>query len=158
MFSPKSYASINIGASSSAENVFKLKIFSLAVLCVSFFFWMWAVLNTITTVDVFDYGVYSFAGSILSSIYIFLKSRGGLNNFYPIGVVWRMVILISHLTVVANYGLGIMFAMNVGQRIYVHFLTYCVIFAILWLSVAIIGWTLITKTMHIEEDRADDFF
>lgn len=119
---------------------------------------MWAVLNTITTVDVFDYGVYSFAGSILSSIYIFLKSRGGLNNFYPIGVVWRMVILISHLTVVANYGLGIMFAMNVGQRIYVHFLTYCVIFAILWLSVAIIGWTLITKTMHIEEDRADDFF
>lgn len=61
----------------------------------------------------------------------------------PPGKNLRAFAVLTQLTVVANYMLGTLFAFTAGPRIYVYFATYCVIFSLIWLMVAYIGWVLL---------------
>ena len=117
----------------------------------------------------FDLGVFSFFGSGVSSAFLLctLKPCGycgrkavdkedkldngirrpnktmdrALSHAQP-GKCLSAFVILTHLTVVANYMLGILFAFTAGPRIYVYFAAYCVIFALLWLIVAYAGWVL----------------
>lgn len=60
----------------------------------------------------------------------------------PPGKHLRAFAVLTQLTVVANYMLGILFAFTAGPRIYVYFATYCVVFSLTWLVAAYIGWVL----------------
>ena len=65
-------------------------------------------------------------------------------NHSPPSTYLRAFMVLTQLTVVANYMLGILFSFTAGSRVYVYFATYCIIFSILWLVVAFAGWTLVT--------------
>mmetsp|Transcript_3041 Transcript_3041/g.6669 ORF Transcript_3041/g.6669 Transcript_3041/m.6669 type:complete len:299 (+) Transcript_3041:96-992(+) len=62
----------------------------------------------------------------------------------PPGTSLRAFVAMTQATVVANYLLGILFALTAGTRVYVYFATYCFIFSLLWLMVAYAGWVLIS--------------
>ncbi|KAL3802832.1 hypothetical protein HJC23_007609 [Cyclotella cryptica] len=49
----------------------------------------------------------------------------------------------THLIVVANYLLGLLFAMTAGKHIYIYFASYCFTFSILWLITAMACWVLL---------------
>lgn len=55
----------------------------------------------------------------------------------------RAFAVLTHLTVAANYMLGILFSLTAGKRVYVYFATYCFIFSLIWLIVAYSGWVLV---------------
>ena len=114
--------------------------------------------NTFTMKKGFDLGILSFAGSASSSIYVHQITKNGLEDFIPCSVVGRMAILVTHIFVAANYALGLIFALTVGSTVYVRFATYCAIFTLIWIAVAVQGWNFITKTMDIgvEEDDEDE--
>ena len=119
----------------------------------------------------FDLGVFSFFGSGVSSALLLRSALGGkccrrkkhmvqsegVDNYgirrpnqitdralthEPPGKCLRAFVALTHLTVAANYMLGILFAFTAGQRIYVYFATYCVIFSLLWLVAAYVGLAL----------------
>lgn len=60
----------------------------------------------------------------------------------PPGQCLRAFTVLTQLTVVANYMLGILFACTAGPRVYVYFATYCIIFSLVWLVAAHAGWVL----------------
>ena len=62
----------------------------------------------------------------------------------PPGKWLRIFAVTTHLVVVANYMLGLLFSLTAGRRVYVYFGTYCFIFALLWLIVAYSGWILVS--------------
>ena len=62
----------------------------------------------------------------------------------PPGKWLRIFAVTTHLVVVANYMLGILFSLTAGRRVYVYFGSYCFIFALLWLIVAYSGWILVS--------------
>lgn len=75
------------------------------------------------------------------------KSRRGDDDappppHVPPGRCLRTFALLTQLAVVANYGLGVLFAFTAGNRVYVYFATYCVAFAVLWSAAAFVGWAL----------------
>ena len=49
----------------------------------------------------------------------------------------------TQLIVVANYLLGLLFAMTAGRQIYVYFASYCFIFSTLWFLAATTSWILL---------------
>ncbi|KAL3810138.1 hypothetical protein ACHAXA_005287 [Cyclostephanos tholiformis] len=61
----------------------------------------------------------------------------------PPGIFLLACVVLTQLTVAANYMLGILFSFTAGEKIYVYFATYCSIFSLLWLLVAYSGWVLI---------------
>lgn len=114
----------------------------------------------------FDLGVFSFFGSGVSSALLLCtlkpcdccgrkgvdkedkvdngirtpnKTMDRVQSHAQPGQCLRAFVVLTHLTVAANYMLGILFAFTAGPRIYVYFATYCVIFALLWLIVAYAG-------------------
>ena len=62
----------------------------------------------------------------------------------PPGKWLRIFAVTTHLVVVANYMLGILFSLTAGRRVYVYFGSYCFIFTLLWLIVAYSGWILVS--------------
>lgn len=85
---------------------------------------------------------------------LYLGSGGGGSNrrerdanaalsHAPPGTCLRGFALLTHVTVVANYLLGLLFALTAGSRIYYYFGTYCFTFSILWMVVAYAGWILV---------------
>lgn len=49
----------------------------------------------------------------------------------------------THLIVVVNYLLGLLFAMTAGKQIYIYFASYCFTFSILWSLIAILCWNIL---------------
>lgn len=119
----------------------------------------------------FDLGVFSFFGSGVSSALLLRSALGGkcccgeekvdksedVDNYgirrpnqttdralthAPPGKCLRAFVALTHLTVAANYMLGILFAFTAGPRIYIYFASYCVIFSLLWLVAAYAGLVL----------------
>ena len=82
----------------------------------------------------------------------------------PPGKCLRTFTILTQLTVVANYVLGILFAFTAGGAdhnnvVYIYFATYCTIFALLWLLAAYVGWVIITvykEAVVIREYRGGD--
>ena len=62
----------------------------------------------------------------------------------PPGKWLRIFAVTTHLVVVANYMLGLLFSLTAGRRVYVYFGSYCFIFVLLWLTVAYSGWILVS--------------
>ena len=111
----------------------------------------------------FDLGMVSFSLSGLSSIYLYFKTRNDISEFIPLRRIHRVVILLSHLIVAANYALGVYFSFYAGKTVYLRFATYCLLFSILWAGVSIYTWKLIGQTMDINafvagEDDIDDMY
>ena len=117
-----------------------LRIFAIAVLCISLFFWVWALYNTIT--KQFDAGVVSFLLAAISSTYlIFTKAPNTLG---------QCLIVASYLLVSVNYMAGIALAFTVLNR--PGFGIYCVIFAVVWIGLAVVGNSLVSKSQKASND------
>ena len=60
--------------------------------------------------------------------------------------------------------LGTIFAFTAGKRVYVYFATYCIVFSIIWIAAAYVGWAIggsyneaaIRKYGGREEEEDDD--
>ena len=80
----------------------------------------------------------------------------------PPGKCLRTFTILTQLTVVANYVLGILFAFTAGgadHGVYIYFASYCTIFALIWLLAAYVGWVIITvykEAVVIREYRGGD--
>lgn len=61
----------------------------------------------------------------------------------PPGKCIRSFLGLTQIIVVANYILGILFALTAGEHVYVYFATYCCTFAFLWLIAAFVGYALV---------------
>lgn len=117
----------------------------------SLFFWGWAIYNTMTMVQGFDLGCGTFLMVVFTSGY-HLTDRGKTPTKKS-----RILVLLSHLLVSANYALGILFAMTAGVKPYYHFGIYCLIFMLLWLWVACYSWNIIGKVMNSSQEERGDF-
>mmetsp|Transcript_41918 Transcript_41918/g.75541 ORF Transcript_41918/g.75541 Transcript_41918/m.75541 type:complete len:296 (-) Transcript_41918:102-989(-) len=69
--------------------------------------------------------------------------RDDAPSYAPPGKRLRAFAVLTQVTVVANYLLGVLFAFTAGSRVYVYFATYCFIFSLLWAIVAFSGWVLV---------------
>jgi hypothetical protein len=145
------------------SNVKRLNTFSKVFLGISMFFWVWAAHNTKYKMKSnFDLGMVSFLLSGLSSLYLFIKTRKGVDGFTSTGVCGRAFVIITHLIVSMNYALGAYMSFIVGKKVYMNFAIYCTVFTCLWSLSAYIGWILITNTIDIgleeedEDGEADD--
>lgn len=49
----------------------------------------------------------------------------------------------TQLMVVLNYLLGLLFALTAGKQVYIYFASYCSIFSILWLLIAVLCWNVL---------------
>ena len=145
---------------SSIENkdhVKKLHKFSKVIIAVSFFFWSWAAYNTKFKMKThFDLGIISFFLSGSSSIYLYVKTKNGVNEFTSTGRIGRLLVTMTHIVVVLNYALGAYLACFAGRKIYVSFATYCVLFVFLWSFSAYTCWRLITNTIEIGIDEVEE--
>ncbi len=150
--SAAAYANLNL---SQDDHIMRLQLFSTGCLIISTFFWGWAVLNTFDMKKGFDLGIVSFLLSGSSSLYLFLISRKGSSGFTPPSVITRALVLISHVLVALNYALGAYMALTL-QVVYIKFAYYCIIFMILWLGCAVVGWTLVTNVLDIGVEDLDD--
>lgn len=76
----------------------------------------------------------------------------------PPGKCLRTFTLLTQLTVVANYMLGLLFAFTAGEHVYIYFASYCTIFVHLWLLALYVGWVIVTvyKEAVIHEYGEDD--
>jgi len=61
----------------------------------------------------------------------------------PPGKCLRIYVIVTQVVVVANYLLGLLFAMTAGRRVYVYFATYCFTFSLMWMSAAFAGWVIV---------------
>lgn len=143
-----------------------------------------------TTTMMMDLGIISFLGTMVSASCLLRRSvlpttksvgycccccRGGGgggrmiesndNNNHthaPPGKCLRTFTILTQLTVVANYVLGILFAFTAGggadrnNVVYVYFATYCTIFALLWVLAAYVGWVIITVYKEVVAIREVD--
>eukprot|EP00591_Stephanopyxis_turris_P005407 CAMPEP_0195527866 /NCGR_PEP_ID=MMETSP0794_2-20130614/29773_1 /TAXON_ID=515487 /ORGANISM="Stephanopyxis turris, Strain CCMP 815" /LENGTH=88 /DNA_ID=CAMNT_0040658875 /DNA_START=300 /DNA_END=563 /DNA_ORIENTATION=+ len=83
----------------------------------------------------FDLGVVSFLTTFLSSAYL-LTERGKRPT-----KITRGFVLLSHLFVVGNYALGVLFSFTVlKDKILTVFGTYCALFTIIWMGSAYLSW------------------
>jgi hypothetical protein len=146
------YTNLNISAE---DHIKRLKIFALLCVSVSLFFWSWAVLNTYNMSGGFDFGVMSFFLSGASSVYLLRMSRNGVNGFEPPTFICRVLVFLSHFTVAMNYALGGYLALSL-ETIYAKFAYYCIIFMVLWLFCAVVGWNLVTNVMDINAEELDN--
>mmetsp|Transcript_3884 Transcript_3884/g.5443 ORF Transcript_3884/g.5443 Transcript_3884/m.5443 type:complete len:243 (-) Transcript_3884:143-871(-) len=136
-----------------------LRIFAFLCLLVSLYFWSWAVINVINTYNIsglFDFGVVTFFLSGASSVYLLRMSRKGANGFVESPPTYisrvRVLVFLSHFTVAMNYALGGYLALSL-ETIYAKFAYYCIIFMVLWLFCAVVGWNLITNVMWMKQAR-----
>jgi FlaA1/EpsC-like NDP-sugar epimerase len=111
-----------------------LRIFAIVVLCVSIFFWAWALYNTIT--KQFDAGVVSFLLAAIASTYLLFTKAPNK--------VGQCLVVASYLLVSINYMAGVVFAFTVLNR--PGFGIYCIIFAVLWIGIAVVGNSLMSKS------------
>ena len=148
----------------------RLRVYSVVMLVTSTFFWEWALYNSFhlhRKSGGFDLGIVSFFGSGVSSSFLLRSASGGkccdrkqrlgccgkmigsdgirdnATLHSPPGIFLLSFAVCTQLTVAANYMLGILFAFTAGERIYVYFATYCVIFFLMWLFAAYCGWVLV---------------
>ena len=141
----------------------RLNIFSKCFLAISIFFFTWATYNTKYKMKTnFDLGLICFSISVLSSLYLYIKTRNGVTGFTSTGIIGRAFVTIAHVIVSFTYAIGAFMACTVGKKIYIQFATYCVIFTFLWSCSAYVAWILITNTLEIgldddEDDEKDNF-
>jgi len=102
----------------------------------------------------FDGGMLSFFLSGASSFYLYRNTRNGAVGFRSSGKCGRGLILASHMIVCLNYALGTFLAFTIGDVVYFSFAYYCMIFFLVWLFCAMIGWNLVTNTLEIGDDDA----
>lgn len=129
---------------------YSLRYGSNVISAVSLFFWCWAMSNTRGMEKGQDLGIYSFFTTFVSSHLILFKTRNGPGGSVVATTPTRVIVTISHSLVFLNYCLGILYAFNVGNYIYVGFATYCIIFSFLWLYAAIRGYTLLSRLREYE--------
>jgi hypothetical protein len=111
-----------------------LKVYSIAVLMFSLFFWTWALKNTIAmNPPFFDYGLVSFGTSCLSSSYLLAIANFEAQPNY----MTRLLVFGSQGLVALNYALGIYAGIAYLKR--PGFALYCGSFSLLWLGIAIVG-------------------
>uniref|UniRef100_A0A7S3QH34 Uncharacterized protein n=1 Tax=Chaetoceros debilis TaxID=122233 RepID=A0A7S3QH34_9STRA len=140
-----------------------LRIFAFLCLLVSLYFWSWAVINVINTYNIsglFDFGVVTFFLSGASSVYLLRMSRKDVNGFveprvpptYKYISRVRVLVFLSHFTVAMNYAIGGYLAFGKETKDE-QFAYYCIIFMVLWLFCAVVGWNLITNIMWMKQAR-----
>jgi hypothetical protein len=101
-----------------------------------------------------DLGLISFLGTGLSASCL-LRKLSSLSSsaaaaarhrrahrHAPPGRCLRAFAVLTQLTVAANYVLGTIFAFTAGKRVYVYFATYCIVFSIIWIAAAYVGWAI----------------
>ncbi len=71
------------------------------------------------------------------------KDADAASKHCPPGKCLRIYVIMTQVVVVANYLLGLLFALTAGRRVYVYFATYCFTFSLLWISVAFAGWVIV---------------
>lgn len=159
---------------SPKEHIRRLNIFATCIIAISIFFWVWAVINT-RNMDGVDLGIVSFFGSGVASTYVYYRtkcaneSRNRRNeasgsrrgdrieqDFKPIGIWGRRLIVLTYWIVCANYMLGAWFAFHISDSVLVKFAVYCIVFTVLWMMIALIGWMLIGRTMNLVLSSSDE--
>lgn len=107
----------------------------------------------------FDLGIISFFLPTLSSLYIYIKTRKGIDGFNSVGKIGRLLVMFTHLIVAFHHAFGLYMACTIGKVIYLRYATYSVTFMFLWSFSALISWKLLTNTLDIgiEEEDEEDF-
>lgn len=131
------------------DHIKRLNIFSKVCVSLSILAWLRALYDT-KFIRGFDFGIISYAGSIISSAFLYHRSRwGDAESFIPLSASTQWLVLITHLIVASNHALGIYVAYNMGKVVYVHFAAYSITCTTFWLIAALCGWKLITNTGDI---------
>jgi len=138
------------------DHVKRLNVFSKVCVSLSIISWFRALYDTHIMIKGFDLGLISYAGSILSSSYLYYKTRQGVNKFTATSTLARTLVLATHLIVVSNHALGIYAAYNIGKVVYAKFAAYSITCTIFWLLVSLCGWRFITNTMDIKVVQNDE--
>jgi len=141
------------------ENIhYNLRFGATIISVVSLFFWIWAVKNTRAMKEGQDLGIFSFSATLLSSHLILYKTRKGPEGSMVATTSTRVIVTTSHILVFLNYCLGIVYAFNVGNHVYVGFATYCIIFSFFWFYVAIRGYSLLSilREYEVELQEVED--
>ena len=102
----------------------------------------------------FDIGAVTFFFPGLSSLYLYLKTKGGIEHFSSTGVLGRGFVAFSHILVSIHHMIGVYMAITVGEEVYRRYFTFCMAFTFMWLISARVSWILITNTL---EYRAEDY-
>lgn len=152
-----------------AELYLELRKFFLIILCVSLFFWSWAVHNTRTMTQGQDLGIFSFGSTFATSLWILYRTKEGplmtkikrkstgndpKRPRRVASLPTRVLVTASHVLVALNYALGALFAFTVSNNgnVYVKFATYCIIFICLWSGAAIMSFSLLKRLSEVEAD------
>jgi hypothetical protein len=105
--------------------------FSIAVLILSSFFWVWALINTIT--GDFDFGVVSFLLVMCTSSYG-IRLATTAQGEQPSLLLAKSLTIGSHLLVALNYLLGSVLGFAELDR--PGFGAYCAVFVVVWVGIA----------------------
>ena len=71
------------------------------------------------------------------------QSNSSPRDHSPPGTWLRWFTVLTQLAVAANYMLGVLFALTAGSHIYIYFGSYCVLFSLLWLTIAYSGFVIV---------------
>jgi hypothetical protein len=124
--------------------------FAVAIFWFALLFWAWALKNTVA-LDAnvgFDGGLVSFGTVLLTSCLVIgsISSSTSMHNASTAVVVTRTtqrLVLVSHLLVALNYGVGCIAGFFLVGRIGLGI--YCLVFTLLWIGIALYGKSLFTK-------------
>jgi hypothetical protein len=115
-----------------ANIIMSLKTFAISLFIFAFFFWCWALKNTINMEPpLFDWGLVSFGSVLMTTSYLLALANLGK---IPLSRMTRILAMSSHVLVALNYLLGAYLGFTLLAR--PGFGWYCIIFAALWLCIA----------------------
>ena len=106
----------------------------------------------------FDMGTVSFFLVVLSSIYLFRKTRKGVDEFTSTGIIGRAFVTFTHIVVSFHHMIGLYMAITVGKAMYIKYATFSFCFTVLWGGSARIAWVLTTNTIEYGVDDDDYYY
>lgn len=124
------------------NNVEKLKCMGYFYAAVSFFYWVWAIINTIPDPSDFDYGCISFLLVLLSMGILFYHVIPKVEKREPVDTSTLMLFPVAQCVVVINYGLP---AIQLIEKTNTHAFFYVSSFAVLWFVSSVVSYMLLRK-------------
>ena len=124
------------------NNVKKLKWMGYFYTAVSFFYWVWAIINTIPDPSDFDYGCISFFVVLLSMGILFYRVIPQVEKNEPVDPYVLMLFPVAQCVVVLNYGSS---AVRRMEETNTHTFFYVSSFTVLWFVSSVVSYMLLRK-------------
>ena len=124
------------------NNVKKLKWMGYFYTAVSFFYWVWAIINTIPDPSDFDCGCISFFVVLLSMGILFYRVIPQVEKNEPVDPYVLMLFPVAQCVVVLNYGSS---AVRHMEETNTHTFFYVSSFTVLWFVSSVVSYMLLRK-------------